>query len=85
MATPYLMEKMNQLKGQLQQLHLEKMSHELIVRDAESPTGSDNIDQQMKAQADGSKAQLLAVNRRIATRQGELDAFQAEWDAQKTV
>jgi 2-keto-3-deoxy-galactonokinase len=83
MATEYLMEKMNQLKGQLQGLHMERMNHQLIIRDAVEPTGNGNMDQQLKAQADGSKAQLLAVDRRISVREAELSALQAEWDAQK--
>jgi hypothetical protein len=80
--TEYLTEKINMLRGMIQQDAVNAYSHELSVADAAAgSTGSDLADQQIRATADSAKQALAIVNRRLATRRQELATLEAELNA----
>lgn len=83
MATPYLMEKINHLKGQIQQDSLQKFVQDLSITDASETSGNEAVDVQLKVQADSALGAITLLNRRISVRQKLLDQYQAEWDAQQ--
>lgn len=83
MATDYLMEKINHLKGQIQQDSMQKFVHDLAIQDAASSSGNSEVDKQLKVQADSALGSITLLNRRIGVRQALLDTYQAEWDSQQ--
>lgn len=81
MATEYLREKVNVLTQLDQQTALEAYQHELVVKIASQTCGDPQVDANFAANAQNSKATLLACNRRRAVYQAELAALNAELNA----
>lgn len=78
MATEFLREKINALRNMVQNEALQLFQHELIVEAAAESTGDAQVDQSMSAQADNSKAAILAARRRLSVYEPKLKEFEAE-------
>jgi hypothetical protein len=78
MATEFLREKINALRNMVQNEALQLFQHELIVEAAVESTGDAQVDQSMRAQADNSKAAILAAKRRLSVYEPKLKEFEAE-------
>ena len=77
------MEKINQLKGTVQQLKMERFVNELVIEDAKEVTGNTSVDEQFENAAKGSMAAITRVNRQLAIREPLLAELQLEWDSQQ--
>lgn len=82
MPTEFLREKINTAAQMIQQAVLEQFQLELAVAVAAESTGDAQVDANMQAMATNARAQLLAVNRRLAVYRSKLDALNAELAAQ---
>lgn len=80
MSTEFLMEKINALKGAIQQAELNRFSQQLIVEDAAETSGNQSVDDQMKSQAQSAMAQVSMEERKLVVRRKYMAEFQAEWD-----
>src|SRR5574341_1383136 len=78
MPTEFLREKINTAAQMIQQAVLEQFQLELAVAVAAESTGDAQVDANMQAMATNARAQLLAVNRRLAVYRSKLDALNAE-------
>jgi hypothetical protein len=81
MATDYLREKINTLSQLRMNADIEAFQHSLNVKIASETSGDPQVDANLSANAQNSKAQLLACTRRLVVYNAELNALQAELDA----
>lgn len=78
MTTTNLREKINMLTNMIQAEDLQIFQAQIIVDSAAKSTGDAQVDQAMQANANNSKAQVLASTRRMAHCQEVLTALTAE-------
>lgn len=81
MATEYLRNKLDTVEALIAQEEVAAFQHSLIVADAETSTGDDEVDAGLRAQATNSRKQLIAAQRRLETRKKVREELRAEQSA----
>lgn len=85
MATEFLEDKINHLKGQVRQEKMSIFQFDLAIADSVAgPTGSATVDEQLRTTAQSNELGKTMSVRRLAIRQKLLDELEAEFEATKS-
>jgi hypothetical protein len=84
MATEFLEDKINHLKGQVRQEKMSIFQFDLAIADAQGPTGNATVDEQLKVTAQSNELGKIMAVRKLATREALLTQLEAEFEATKS-